>query len=761
MTPKVQTQTNFPTEFHAAAVRSGVLQRKCACGSHTIAGGECAECRKESRVLQRQAITHTRPAVPPIVHEVLHSPGQPLDAATRAFMEPRFGHDFSHVRVHADAKAAESARAVNARAYTVGNDLVFGSGRYAPRTQASLRLLAHELTHTLQQKGTTLQPSLEMGRLDDPGEVEADHVADAVVAGGNPPPEIRGGGAGLLRRTPDEPGPLRTDIAHLPASGHGDQARIHVIRKMMPCECRKVPDAREGVFYNPDMDAFAIAYRHCRGGTTTDVYGEVESNLSSFLAGGPPPTGTARIGFEINVVGRNVGGRAVIEVLGSNVAGGQGVGGRAQVVFQGDRWRVFVTADFLHGLGANAGDVLQINLGGRLGPVTAEVQIDNALSSTPRGTGAGCIDIFGGSARLCGTLSAGGGGGVTPGVEIRVPLGGPEVRRREECFQCLCPPPKKQFECYLDIPPTEREVTREIDVQAPHEHRFYFRLDRTTPSEDSALRARGAASLDAVASEVAAGGTVSTIFGYASPEATEAHNQTLSADRAETLAGLLRSRLPAGTPLPPPIAGGELLGRRPTPAPPSRLGDAIHAAGFRSAEDISVFLLGEEIPGPELSDQFVSLFRALPDPADRLALFGLDPGDPLAPQVLSAVEEFLRRPHAGARPWERVFRLLRVGVIRTSTPERRSITETERTTGSLSQLAEDECNARGAEAERRGLLPPVPPEMRTPHRGSEDRQAECLIEVRPEDRRRGCSYEIPSNMRLSPTAPGRAPRQIP
>jgi hypothetical protein len=620
--------------------------------------------------------------------------------------------------------------------------------------------MAHELANTIQQNQTTLQRALKIGRVDDPLEAEADRVADEVVAGVTPSSAIGAADPGVLRRTPDEPNILRSDIAHLRAPAHGDQARIHVIRKLIPCECRKVPDVREGVFYNPNMNALAIAYRHCRGGATTDVYAQVQSNVSAFLAGGPPPTGTARVGFEINVVGRNVGGRAVIELLGSNVAGGQGVGGRAQVVFQGGQWRVFVTADFLHGLGANAGDVLPINLGGRLGPVTAEVQIDNALSSTPRGTGAGCIDIFGGSARLCATLSAGGGAGVTPGLDIRGPLGGPQVRQ-QECFQCLCPPPRKQFECYLDIPPTERPVTREIDVQVPHEHRFYFRLDKTNQAEDSDLRARGEQSLGDVAIEVGAGGTVATIFGYASPEYSEAHNQSLSEDRAKKLASLLHDRLPASTPLPPPIGGGELLGRRPTPSPTSRLGDAIHAAGFRSAEDISVLLLGEEIPGPELSDQLVSLFLALPDRADRLALFGIDPSDPLAPRVLATVEAFLRSPRSGARPWERVFRLLRVGVIRTSTPEKRSVSETERTSGSLSQLDEDECKTRGKEAEDQAMLPAVPPEMRTPQRGREDRDVECQIDVSPADRRGGCSYDIPENMRMRPIPPGRAPRLIP
>jgi len=89
--------------------------------------------------------------MPSIVHEALTSPGQPLDAGTRAHMEPRFGHDFSRVRIHADTNAAESARSINALAYTVDNDVVFNRGRYAPGTLEGRQLLGHELAHVVQQ----------------------------------------------------------------------------------------------------------------------------------------------------------------------------------------------------------------------------------------------------------------------------------------------------------------------------------------------------------------------------------------------------------------------------------------------------------------------------------------------------------------------------------------------------------------------------------------------------------------------------------
>jgi hypothetical protein len=231
----------------------GLLQRQCACGNHTVAGGECATCAKKKSGLQRklaigasndplereadrvadqvmasptysavsgvspriqrytaqasgqmdaapasvdrvlaspgrpldttlqqdigqrfghdfsrvrvhseataeQPISGPTGEVRPIVSEVLRSPGHPLDTATRDFMEPRFGHDFSRVRMHTDARAAESARAVGALAYTVGQDVVFGAKEYAPASQHGRGLLAHELAHTIQQRNAAGGP---------------------------------------------------------------------------------------------------------------------------------------------------------------------------------------------------------------------------------------------------------------------------------------------------------------------------------------------------------------------------------------------------------------------------------------------------------------------------------------------------------------------------------------------------------------------------------------------------------------------------
>jgi hypothetical protein len=168
---------------------SGTLQRQCACGGAVGVGGECEECSKEKLSLQRStqnSESETRNSgVSAIVREILSSPGQPLDEQTRDFMEPRFGHDFSKVRVHTDARADESARAVSALAYTVGRDVVFGSGLYKPEAIAGKRLLAHELAHVTQQNPVSRlwrQPagSDDIASAGNSEEQEAEKIAGAV-----------------------------------------------------------------------------------------------------------------------------------------------------------------------------------------------------------------------------------------------------------------------------------------------------------------------------------------------------------------------------------------------------------------------------------------------------------------------------------------------------------------------------------------------------------------------------------------------------
>jgi hypothetical protein len=175
---------------------------------------KCAPCAEEEERLQRKSegdSADSSATAPPIVLEALSSPGQPLDSSVRSFMEPRFGQDFSHVRIHSDGRAAASARAVDALAYTVGRDIVFDTARHNPSTAAGRQILAHELTHVVQQgQGTTAGPAVvgassSVAPLIAPehsaAELEADEVAHRVLVDNSRVSGARATPAGTIHRT--------------------------------------------------------------------------------------------------------------------------------------------------------------------------------------------------------------------------------------------------------------------------------------------------------------------------------------------------------------------------------------------------------------------------------------------------------------------------------------------------------------------------------------------------------------------------------
>lgn len=131
---------------------SNTIHRKCdACEDEE-------EEAAETPLMRKEAFASAAPTPPPddtplSIRNVLNSGGQPLDLQTRNFFEPRFGRDFSNVRVHTGSAAEQSARDVNANAYTVGHNVVFGARRFEPASYEGRRLIAHELTHVVQQSG--------------------------------------------------------------------------------------------------------------------------------------------------------------------------------------------------------------------------------------------------------------------------------------------------------------------------------------------------------------------------------------------------------------------------------------------------------------------------------------------------------------------------------------------------------------------------------------------------------------------------------
>ena len=199
--------------------------KPCACDTPGHAG-ECDDCR--DRVLQRAAAGGAAPtSVPASVLRTIGSAGRPLDSGARAAMEPRFRRDFSAVRVHTDHGAAESARAVNARAYTVGQHIAFDRGQYQPDTPAGRHLLAHELAHTVQQRGLQRKPN-EAGILD-PGtdsryEREAERRGSTADSG--TPSVLARPSAPAICRAPRGTSESRAERpAESPAADENEQAR--------------------------------------------------------------------------------------------------------------------------------------------------------------------------------------------------------------------------------------------------------------------------------------------------------------------------------------------------------------------------------------------------------------------------------------------------------------------------------------------------------------------------------------------------------
>src|SRR6185436_11490750 len=179
---------------HVSPAPTPLIQRACAGGC----GGTCPDCEDEELgLIQRQAGPDGTGL--PVASRALvpGGSGQPLDASTRADLEPRLGRDLGGVCVHTDAAAAEAAKALRAEAFTVGQDIYFAAGRYQPGSPAGQRLLAHELVHTIQQgtaSGDAVQRSSRVSQPGDIYEQEADRVADQVMRMAEPQ---RGTAAGV------------------------------------------------------------------------------------------------------------------------------------------------------------------------------------------------------------------------------------------------------------------------------------------------------------------------------------------------------------------------------------------------------------------------------------------------------------------------------------------------------------------------------------------------------------------------------------
>ena len=252
--------------------RTARLQCACACGQSPK--GECNQCDKEKnkQVLQRKSNGGPQPSgIPPVVNQALSSPGRPLDTSTRSSMESRFGHDFSGVRIHDDSVAAESARAVNARAYTVGEDIAFASGQYNPNSHSGSHLLAHELAHTIQQRGlqrasngVSMSHDSEYVRL----EHEADSAAAAVTQGATPSVSRTASQPILSRAGDGTVAPAKSTVPKPKQSSLSGQPMTHIVT---PTEVYTTPSGAAAQSLEEfDIDVFYMPAT--KGPNAYDIY---------------------------------------------------------------------------------------------------------------------------------------------------------------------------------------------------------------------------------------------------------------------------------------------------------------------------------------------------------------------------------------------------------------------------------------------------------------------------------------------------------
>ncbi|MGB3463174.1 MAG: DUF4157 domain-containing protein [Rhodanobacter lindaniclasticus] len=479
-----------------------LLQRKCACGTHAPAEGECASCKRR-RMQRKSAGERSVEAIPASVHRVLQSSGEPLDPRTRTAMESGFGQDFSHVRVHRDSAAAESAHAVSALAYTVGHDVVFARGQYAPGTTMGRHLIAHELAHTVQQ---THLPDVPVG-VSDPGsalERQADHAADRVVSG-RPVGALPRARVPLIAR--------ELDTRDMTASDGGID---HVTREVTPGKCALAPETRTSTSGDITASTAFLQLDLCHGSTAGQVRGEVD------------------YGDALKQAGQAVG------KLLSNAASGQG-SQQALGTFADDLKQLQPGAKIRMNL--QASDVFKLDLtgtgnasvaGGATGKATARAEFDT-----------GPVNLV-----VEGSVAGGNQQQTSYDVTVSIEFGGRRLQA-PDCRACQCTDPKISFACSHVPPKGARPPAPPPSAAKPTRYiPYFFKYAETAPTPNKAMQTLSDNGLQEAVNLLLGGYRIARIEGSASPEGPEKkergsfkNNTVLAKARAEQGKRLLDERI--------------------------------------------------------------------------------------------------------------------------------------------------------------------------------------------------------------------------
>jgi Domain of unknown function (DUF4157) len=689
---------------------AGFLQRKCACGGTPGVDGECAACRAKRLARQRQGTGAVQPdQASASVQHAGAVVGRSLEAGTRASMEGHFGHDFSRVRIHTDSTSARAARSLDAHAYTVGQNIYFASGRYDPASPAGKGLLAHELTHTIQQRhaSTVVQAAYAMDSPDTAPEREAEAAALAVVSGTRP--RISGSVPYLApqRQAAD---PSRQSVSLTVPGGHVD-----VERTLEERPCTRMPEGRfapgDVIYFDSNANAVGIRFQYCRGTGQVEVdssinYGRLRSDAEGLLrqlpgtiSGGDFITQLRNTVEQTNLGARTSVAVTVSGILRAEVRGStdQGLQSR-QYDVQGllrltpHGWSLELGAEYRHIANESGGtnDTITFTPRVNIGPVQGSVTVEHAEGrvGTPTNTTTlrGQVSVrTGGSTgiTLSGSSERGGSffitfGTITPQTIPQVP--------RVDCHVCDCPPPIPHYHCVTvhDAHP-ESVVTQ----TAGHEMvELHYQYDKAIPEDADMYHQR----INSIAGLVSSHYAIQSIRGFASPEASVPYNRVLARRRASQASGDIAAALSALTPpvtasIPRADGEGELLGEG--------------AAGREASNANLIATLSARLRG--LDEQ------------QQLDLLGIDAATLSAAtreDVRRRIDAFIQGVDQGRRltqraRWEKIFPFLRrveVTLDRPQLSENRMIPET-RTPG--------DCDADTLARAQRSM-PPVPPGRRVP-----------------------------------------------
>ncbi|TQV82727.1 DUF4157 domain-containing protein [Exilibacterium tricleocarpae] len=399
-----------------------------------------------------------------VVNQPLSSRGQPLDPGVRSYMESGFRQDFSHVRVHTGERAARSARAVNALAYTVGRNIVFGTGQYSTHSTGGRKLLAHELAHVAQQGRAAMSgaPAAVAGSR---FEHEADTAARSVVEGRRPE----------VLQSSSRPLFARQQARHtLPQA---DGSEVIVSRFITPGNCRLRPETRTTVSGDITRSGAFLEVTSCRGNVSGGGRGEL--NYDQAL---------------------NDAGRAAANLL-TNLAGGRPPGD-AFDTFRRDISNVSPEAQ------------LRFNLD--LPGVRAQISgtASGSLAGGVSGTGRARVEVDVGPLTVGVEPSVTGGTNDPTEGRVMVTVGNRRSRTEPNCFVCACSEPQIVHRCSLR-PPPQAPAPRLQSVIIP----LFFEFEETTPRPG--WERRYADMLQLAVSRIGQGYRIERIVGNASPEGAQ------------------------------------------------------------------------------------------------------------------------------------------------------------------------------------------------------------------------------------------------